>query len=121
MRKNIEIDQHKELQSEIKRFVCFRPNKVDLPLSLYHEFIIDIGDKVGLPCRSKNIVCIQIQANGFTLIILSGKNATIKVDRSITYQEIVGFGGALTGSASWNLDQLTPALQNHVYRYKLSF
>src|SRR4029453_8872881 len=32
---------------------------------------------------------------------------TIKVDNSVTYQKVTGFGAALTDSSSWLIDQLS--------------
>ena len=37
---------------------------------------------------------------------------TIKVDNSVTYQKVTGFGAALTDSSSWLIDQLSPDSRN---------
>uniref|UniRef100_A0A1I8P631 Glucosylceramidase n=1 Tax=Stomoxys calcitrans TaxID=35570 RepID=A0A1I8P631_STOCA len=46
----------------------------------------------------------------------SDSSASITVDRSVTYQKIIGFGGALTGSVSYLLNKLDPKLQDHLYK-----
>lgn len=40
----------------------------------------------------------------------------IDVNRTARYQKIIGFGGAFTGSVSYNLKQLSKELQHHVYK-----
>lgn len=48
--------------------------------------------------------------------LFGAKDVEIKVDRSTTYQNIIGFGGAFTGAVSYNLDKLSPAVQDQVYK-----
>lgn len=50
------------------------------------------------------------------------QSATVRVDRTRTYQPIVGFGGAFTGSVSHLLQQVPAALANTLYTmyYSLS-
>lgn len=43
------------------------------------------------------------------------EEATIEVNPDVTYQKIIGFGGALTGAVSLNVDQLSPALQQCLF------
>ncbi|XP_055381406.1 lysosomal acid glucosylceramidase [Condylostylus longicornis] len=43
-------------------------------------------------------------------------DAVIKINRNVSYQKIVGFGGSFTGAVSHNLDQLPEEIQNHVFR-----
>lgn len=44
------------------------------------------------------------------------KENLIVIDRTKTYQKIIGFGNALTGSASFNLNQLPESLQQSIYK-----
>jgi O-glycosyl hydrolase len=39
----------------------------------------------------------------------------IKVNADKTFQKIVGFGGAFTGSVDYNLDQMSDALRQTIY------
>lgn len=40
----------------------------------------------------------------------------VKINRQVHYQKIVGFGGAFTGTVSYNLKLLNSKLQDHIYR-----
>jgi glucosylceramidase len=40
----------------------------------------------------------------------------IVVNRSSKFQSVIGFGGAFTGSVSYNLKQLSKELQDHIYQ-----
>ncbi|KNC29753.1 hypothetical protein FF38_05244 [Lucilia cuprina] len=42
--------------------------------------------------------------------------SSITINRSKTYQKIVGFGGALTGSVAYLLKKLNTSLQDHLYK-----
>lgn len=45
-----------------------------------------------------------------------GNVATITIDTESTYQKVHGFGGAFTGAVSYNLNQLSKNLQDHIFR-----
>uniref|UniRef100_A0A1B0CZ46 Glucosylceramidase n=1 Tax=Phlebotomus papatasi TaxID=29031 RepID=A0A1B0CZ46_PHLPP len=44
------------------------------------------------------------------------KDVSVNVDLSKKYQKIIGFGGAFTGSVSYNLDQVSEELQDLLYK-----
>ncbi|KAM7359469.1 glucocerebrosidase 1b [Cochliomyia hominivorax] len=44
------------------------------------------------------------------------RKSFVNIDRTKTFQKIVGFGGALTGSVAYLLQNINPSLQDHVYR-----
>lgn len=48
--------------------------------------------------------------------IIISDDVSVNVDLSKKYQKIIGFGGAFTGSVSYNLDQLSQELQDHLYK-----
>lgn len=43
-------------------------------------------------------------------------SVVLNINRDIKFRKIVGFGGALTGTASYLLQKLPQALQDHFFR-----
>lgn len=51
----------------------------------------------------------------------SGAETFLGIDSSITYQKVVGFGGAFSGSVSYIADNMTPRMQECLYRSFYSY
>ncbi|XP_075148366.1 lysosomal acid glucosylceramidase-like [Haematobia irritans] len=67
--------------------------------------------------RSLGYLFGQGQTNVFSLLQNTEKStSSITIDRNKTYQKIIGFGGALTGSVSFLLENMPSKLQNHIYK-----
>lgn len=50
------------------------------------------------------------------IVPVSQLSGRISVNRTCQFQKMIGWGMAMTGSASINLAEMTPLLRNHVYR-----
>lgn len=62
---------------------------------------------------------LHLNISVLTSRLTSNGPLELQVDRSVEYQKITGFGGAVTGTVSYLLELLDQQLQDHIFKYAL--
>ncbi|XP_055677795.1 lysosomal acid glucosylceramidase [Lutzomyia longipalpis] len=92
----------------------FNVSKFSWPTSSTENFII--GDLVEKVPQVSLVGGFIGNLFGDLLDFLNQNQVNVNVDPTVKYQKVVGFGGAFTGAVSHNLDQLSPELQDLLYK-----